>query len=169
MYALQAARQLQGQPVSFTFVGSPRVDLSAINWPSNVDVRPHVSRCALRSFYNTHHILLFPTLSDGFGLVQLEALAAGMPIVATDCCGDVIKENECGLRIEARSCQSITSCVKRFLDQPQLVEMMSSRCAERLRDYSEDHVWPAYDRLFAGNVRSEMVRNAGNAELGNRC
>ena len=34
--------------------------------------------------YNTHDILLLPTYREGFGLVLIEALAYGMPIIITD-------------------------------------------------------------------------------------
>jgi glycosyltransferase involved in cell wall biosynthesis len=35
-------------------------------------------------FYDTHHVFLYPTYRDSFGLVLVEALAAGLPIIGTD-------------------------------------------------------------------------------------
>lgn len=43
---------------------------------------PHAEMPAL---YQAHDILLFPTLREGFGLVAAEAMACGLPVVATDC------------------------------------------------------------------------------------
>lgn len=34
--------------------------------------------------YDTHHVFLYPTYRDSFGLVLVEALSAGLPIVGTD-------------------------------------------------------------------------------------
>lgn len=35
-------------------------------------------------FYSTHHVFVMPTYQDSFGLVYLEALSFGMPLIATD-------------------------------------------------------------------------------------
>lgn len=38
----------------------------------------------MRALYSEHHIFTLPTFREGFGLVLVEALAHGMPIIATD-------------------------------------------------------------------------------------
>ena len=49
------------------------------------------------------HLLVFPSLFDGFGLVLLEAMAAGIPVIASDRCGapDVIADGAEGLVVPA--------------------------------------------------------------------
>lgn len=39
---------------------------------------------SMHELYRTHHVLLLPTYREGFGMVILEGLAFGMPIVASD-------------------------------------------------------------------------------------
>lgn len=36
------------------------------------------------NLYNTHDILIYPTYRDGFGLVLIEVMAAGLPVIGTD-------------------------------------------------------------------------------------
>lgn len=43
---------------------------------------PHAS---MPQLYNTADILLFPTVREGFGLAAAEAMACGLPVVATNC------------------------------------------------------------------------------------
>ncbi len=38
----------------------------------------------MRALYREHHVFTLPTFREGFGLVLVEALAHGMPIIATD-------------------------------------------------------------------------------------
>ena len=37
--------------------------------------------------YQRHHVVVQPSRAEGFGLVPLEALASGVPVVATSCTG----------------------------------------------------------------------------------
>lgn len=46
---------------------------------------PAVPHEQMPALYQAHDILLFPTLREGFGLVAAEAMACGLPVVATDC------------------------------------------------------------------------------------
>jgi glycosyltransferase involved in cell wall biosynthesis len=142
MYALDAARQLSGSPVQFTFVGTSLIDLSSIFVPDNVTVIEHRSRPEVLAYYDSHDVLLFPTLSDGFGLVQLEALSRNLPVVATNACGTVVVPDETGFVIDTRSAASIVDAIKKIFDAPDCIAKWSANCRQRLSEFSGDSVWP---------------------------
>lgn len=52
-----------------------------------VSIRLDASPTALRNEYRRHHVVCQPSRGEGFGLCPLEALIAGVPIVATACTG----------------------------------------------------------------------------------
>jgi len=47
----------------------------------------------LHAHYYQHDVLLFPSLRDSGGMVVLEALAHGLPVVCTDCGGPGVMVN----------------------------------------------------------------------------
>ena len=53
----------------------------------------------LAQYYSAGDVLVFPSTTDTFGLVLLEALACGTPVAAYPVCGpvDVIKDNNVGI------------------------------------------------------------------------
>lgn len=48
--------------------------------------------------YNDADVFVFPSLADGMGLVALEAMASGLPVICTENCGckDMIDEGKNG-------------------------------------------------------------------------
>jgi glycosyltransferase involved in cell wall biosynthesis len=100
-------------------------------------------------------VLVFPSYFEGFGLVLLEAMAAGLPVIATDATAapDLITNGVEGLIIPAGSAEALSEAVQFFLRFPENLFPMSAaarRCAER---YS----WDAYGNRWA-NLLSHVAR-----------
>jgi len=74
----------------------------------------------------------FPTLSEAFGVVLVEAMAAGLPIVTTDAPGarDAVEHGETGLISPVRDAGAMAENVLRLMDDPPLQEKLG-RHAER--------------------------------------
>ncbi len=71
---------------------------SKINWV------PWVSKPELIRLYKTHQLFLFPSLHDSGGMVVLEALAHGLPVVCLDLGGPgVIVDDSCGIKLPVKS------------------------------------------------------------------
>lgn len=79
---------------------------------------PPVPRSELASIYADHDALVFPsTWSEGFGLVPLEAMAVGLPVVATGTGGssEHLTDGSNCLLVEPGAPESIASAVRRLL------------------------------------------------------
>jgi len=154
VYAVEAARAVSGLPIEFTFAGIPAVDVTRIDWPANCRVIGHVPRSAVDELYRSHELLLFPTLNDGFGRVQIEAALHGLPIIATERCGSVVEHNRSGYVVPARSSQAIAECLAGLLCRPHLLEEMSLAALAGVTRFSENQVWPRLNAVIAGAMKA---------------
>lgn len=141
-YAVEAARMLESENVTFTFAGPTNIDLSAVNLPKNVTILGQVPRSDVRELWQSHHVFILPSLSDGFAITQLEAVANGLPIITTPNCGDVVEHGRCGLRIAPCDSQALADAVRIFLDGEVDLQTASEQALERSRSFSLDAVWP---------------------------
>lgn len=84
----------------------------------NVVFLGHQSQDVLREIYNISDVSLVPSRKEGFGLVALEALACGTPVIASNIGGipDVVT-NEVGILIEPNNSDSLASNVIKILNK----------------------------------------------------
>jgi glycosyltransferase involved in cell wall biosynthesis len=57
-------------------------------------------------------LFVFPTLSDGFGVTQLEAMAHGLPVIATRNCGEVVEHGVNGLVVPPRDPEALARAME---------------------------------------------------------
>ena len=72
------------------------MDFSHMNSP-NIRWIGGVPRSRVKDYYQEADVFLFPTLSDGFGLTQLEAQAWKLPLIVSPFCGKIVQDNINGL------------------------------------------------------------------------
>jgi glycosyltransferase involved in cell wall biosynthesis len=83
-----------------------------------------VPRERVNDFYAKADVFLFPTHSDGFGMTQIEALAMGLPVIASRNCASLVEHGNTGLVLEEVSVSAITKAIVQILESPgQLSEM----------------------------------------------
>jgi glycosyltransferase involved in cell wall biosynthesis len=125
---LEAAEKLRHQPIEFWLVGSP--DISILPKSSNIRWIGAVPRSITAQYYQQADVFLFPTLSDGFGLTQLEAQAWRLPIIASKFCGDVVKQGVNGILLEEVSGNAIAKALKSCLENPCQLEVFSKQSTD---------------------------------------
>jgi glycosyltransferase involved in cell wall biosynthesis len=141
VYAIEAARLLENSNVEFTFAGNLEVSLP--NLPSNCSYIGHIPRTEIGNIYSAHHVFVLPTLSDGFALTQVEALAHGLPVVATRNCGDVVEHGISGLLIPPRDSKALAEAVLQIGSDRAILELMSENALQRAKAFTAKNIWPS--------------------------
>jgi glycosyltransferase involved in cell wall biosynthesis len=60
---------------------------------------------------------VFPSTYEGFGLVVLEAMSQGLPVIATPvgCAPELVRDGETGMIVPARSSRALADAVTRIM------------------------------------------------------
>lgn len=111
----------------------------------------------LSQAYASADVFVFPSAFESFGLVILEAMASGVPVVSSRVGGaqDMIAEDVSGFTFDVDDVEGMVNGVQRIVATPEKLETM--RLAARAS--AERQSWPAmmdelidcYDALLAGN------------------
>jgi glycosyltransferase involved in cell wall biosynthesis len=123
-----AIKLLAGEYVEFWFVGPTQIRV-----PAEIKKHPRVRwfgvvpRLEVDHNYRSADVFILPTLSDGFGLTQLEAQSWKLPVVASRRCGEVVEDGVNGLILEEVSGHTIAAALFKFLRSPDLLRAMSAR------------------------------------------
>jgi len=166
-YLLQAFTRLQHPAKSLTFAGAPNPDLIALMkrrslWPVDAKVLGHVPQHRLKDIMSRSHVLVLPSIEDGFGMVQAQAMACGCPVVSTEHTGaaDLFDDGREGFIVPIRQPDSLADRLQRLADDPILRSRMSEDAVARVRqlggwrDYGHQAL-AIFQSLTASRLRAD--------------
>jgi glycosyltransferase involved in cell wall biosynthesis len=106
-------------PVQLDIVGPIQIEiLEQVRQSNRIRFHGPVPRSAVSRFYEKADLFVFPTRSDGFGLTQLEAISAGLPVIASRHCGEVVTDGENGRVLPDLSAAAIAGVLREIIDSP---------------------------------------------------
>jgi glycosyltransferase involved in cell wall biosynthesis len=88
------------------------------------------------AWYQRSDLFVLPTLSDGFAITQLEAMAHGLPVVTTPCCGEVVTDGVDGFIIPPRDVSALVQTFQRYLKEPELLKVQQSAALLKSRQFT---------------------------------
>jgi len=97
---------------------------------------------------------------EGFSNAVLEAMAAGLPLLATDTGGntDAINDGETGLLIAVNDPAAIADALRRLVHSPELRATLGTAARTRAADvFSQARCLENYERLYR-----ELFDNSGS-------
>ena len=129
---LEASALLQREPIEFRIVGPLRVQVPErfLN-AANIRWSGHVTNDRVREYYRDADVFVFPSMCDGFGIVQSEALAEKVPVIASRFCGDVVQDGVNCIRRDSVSGPSIAAVLRELAMHPERLEKLSAAATSR--------------------------------------
>lgn len=146
-YLMQAARLLQEESIRFDVVGPLEITDEAVqSSPGDMCFWGGVPRDQTSKFYQDADVFVLPTLSDGFAITQLEAMAHGCPVITTPNCGRVVTPEEDGLLVPSRDAEALAKALLRCAQDREMIATMSRKAQRTAQRFTLD----AYaDRLLS--------------------
>jgi glycosyltransferase involved in cell wall biosynthesis len=140
IYSLQGFAQIAGQFPTAHYViagdGSLRAELEAAAQTLNLADRVHFLgwRSDPYAIFAALDLLLAPSLWEGFGLVFLEAMALGVPILSTrvSAIPEVVIDGETGWLVPPRDPDAIAAALRKALSDPALLRARGDNGRRRL-------------------------------------
>jgi glycosyltransferase involved in cell wall biosynthesis len=114
-------------------------------------LRGYVSGAELQHWYQRAAALVFPSLDEGFGIPVLEAMANGVPVVASQTSALPEVMGDAGLPVDPHRTESIAEGIRRITGDPELRVELAERGRVRARFFTwektVEKTWAAYETI----------------------
>ncbi|MFO7654888.1 MAG: glycosyltransferase family 4 protein [Candidatus Krumholzibacteriia bacterium] len=168
---LAMARRLvaDGLPVRFVVVGEPTRGEELEGQAILASIAEHglQDRVILTGFrddvpdlLNAMDVFAFPSHAEAFGMALVEAMAAGLPAVSSDCDGvvDIVVQGETGFMVPPRDAAALTAAVQRLVENPGLRRELGAAARRRVLEHFTQE---GYERRLEELYGSLIARRRG--------
>lgn len=106
----------------------------------------------LKTIYASSDVFVMPSITmpdgsqEGFGLVTLEAIASGLPVVASDSSGikDIIHTGENGILVREKDSESLARAINNLLTDSEQYNVIVQKAQESIREYDYRYLAKRY-------------------------
>lgn len=109
----------------------------------------------IKAEYLNSSLFVFSSRFEGFGMVLIEAMACGLPVISYDCpCGpkDIVRHNEDGLLVPSGSIGSLAKAMGKMMCDVNLRQQMAKAAVKNVQRYKLDSVCQHWHSLFESIV-----------------
>jgi glycosyltransferase involved in cell wall biosynthesis len=136
-YFCRAAGLLPPAHYQFRMVGPSRLsEVATRSVPRHVTLLGAIPRPAMAEQYQWADVLVLPSICEGSATVTYEALAAGIPVIATRNAGTVLRDGVDGFIVPARDPDAIAAKLELLHSQSELLRQMSLNARARAAEFT---------------------------------
>lgn len=111
----------------------------------------------IRKEYLESSLFVFSSRFEGFGMVLIEAMACGLPVVSFDCpCGpkDIVSHDEDGLLVPSGDIDKLANAMSQLMDSNELRHQMAKNAIGNVRRFQIDEIADRWQLLFEDVLNS---------------
>lgn len=147
------------------------VDLSStLGLTDRVHFLGYMRNSEVQTILPTFDVFVLPAVNEGFGVVYLEAMAAGLPSVGVkgEGCQDIAEKGDCLLLVQPNNLEDLTIKIDFLIEHPDSRERLAG---EALRVINDHYSWPSLVReydAFYDSVFSQAHIGKKNQAVGGK-
>jgi len=108
---------------------------ASLLWSPNLELCGAVPRAEIAAHFAWADVFLLPSACEGSATVTYEALAAGLPVIATPNAGSVVEAGVSGFIVPLGETGAIVAALGALAREPSRLETMSTAARKRAADY----------------------------------
>ncbi|HOF42811.1 MAG TPA: glycosyltransferase family 4 protein [Candidatus Moranbacteria bacterium] len=112
-------------------------------------------------YYHKANVFVLPSLNEGMSNTMLEALACGLPLIATDTGGtkEILADGRNGFIVRMRDSNDLAEKLEKLVLDPSLVERMGQESLRIAKELSWESVAKGYVELYQKTINLRKIRN----------
>ena len=152
-YLLQAASELNLPKFEVVLAGRPEPEFLPVltKYQVHFEYAGRIPQTTLPEFYSQGSVFVLPSVEDGFGMVVVEAMACGLPVLCTTHTGaaDIVRDGVDGFVVPARNVEILKEKIIYLYEHEDERKEMGLRARQRARDFT----WGKYGDRMEGVYR----------------
>jgi D-inositol-3-phosphate glycosyltransferase len=153
-----------GDERSSAYLGSLRARADAAGITDRVRFAGATPQERLPLYYNAADVCVVPSYYESFGLVALEAMACGTPVIASEVGGlaFLVKDGETGFHVPDRDPEVLADRICQIITDP----LLRAELGEQAGAYARGYAWPIIAEKIVGVYEALLRRPIGEV-IGN--
>ena len=148
-YLIEAMKKLEQYEIELWHVGSVSEEIKTLDFKlKNITYHGSKPQNKLYEYYNQCDVFVLPSLEDGFGMVILQAMACGLPVICSTNTGieNVLTKNgEEGFIIPIRDPNAIVERVLELYNNKELRTIMGNKALKKVQN---GFTWDDYGNRY---------------------
>ena len=127
----------------------------------NVHFVEHLTKEKLKEYYRAADLCVFPTRYDIWGLIVVEALGYGLPIITTDQCVaglELVKDGYNGYIVPANDSDALSKKMLEVLSSNWLTKKTYENVLDSIKEYSIENMAKDYYEIFTKLLEENLKK-----------
>ncbi|MEO1376412.1 MAG: glycosyltransferase family 4 protein [Cyanobacteria bacterium J06635_10] len=167
LYLIEAFSQIERQDFSLHLVGNRKNNSIYYNQLNNAVKTLKLSECVvfhdgadqenIKQLYASADIFVLPSFKETFGIVFLEAMHYGLPIVTTNVSAmpELIEEGKNGLLVPTANSPALAKAISKLIENPDLIKRMGEAGRKKV---ATSYFWEQTCSGFASIINEENLK-----------